>query len=357
MNVESVEALLSCLGADRISRAAYREGEMVRSSCPLAPWLHRNHADRHPSFAVLVQQEDESWCRCFACGFKGTLRDLVWRLEAKSKKKYPKAHDIITLNEVRSIDHDSDRQSAGIYSPPGIAKPSDIGGSAFDPIQQADRAPSLTGHVHRVQEMIDLLDEEALAYLHGSKRNLNDDAIRRWKIGWHPGARRVSVPQYDRNHRLVNIGGRHVPTIIERLTDPEYRSWEPPPWMHAKGFRKEMFLFGEDKFDLTEPHKTMFLVEGMFDVISLDMRGLPNVGAMCGSYLSPIQQQKIIKWFERLVIIPDGDVAGYDAADRIRSMMGPVMAGGLFVYDTPEGLDPDQLSDDNIQEIRASFLN
>ena len=360
MKAERIEVLLRSLQADRISSVPYGGGEKVRSCCPLAIWLHKSGKDSHPSFAVF-SSEDESWCRCFACGFKGTLRDLVWKLQGLSGGDFSAVHLFITDNDQREVEgkaHLKKRKPSDfLYTPANAVTTaaSDIGG-AFDPVKEGDNAKSIQEHEHCVLEMVALLDAEAMEYLHGEKRGLDDAAIRKWKIGWHPGARRVSVPQYDRTQRLVNIGGRYVPTLFERMTPPEQRGWEPPSWMHGRGFKKDLYLFGEDKFVTDGSCRTGFLVEGMFDVVSLDSKGLPNVGAMCGSYLSYVQTCKILAWFDRLVIIPDGDKAGRDAAARISGALGPRMSHGVFVFDIPDGKDPDQLEPEIVQQIRHTYI-
>jgi DNA primase len=122
--------------------------------------------------------------------------------------------------------------------------------------------------------------------------------------------------------------------------------------MHSLHFKKELYLFGEDRFDFN--CEVMFLVEGMFDAIFLSMKGIPNVGAMCGSWLSKLQVNKIVKWFKKLVIIPDGDPAGVDAAERIMKQLGKRI--NTFVFDTPTGSDPDQLKDEHLADLTARFL-
>lgn len=362
MRAERIEALLRSLDAERVSRVPYGSGEKVRSSCPLAMWLHKSGKDSHPSFAVFSDDNDESWCRCFACGFKGTLRDLIWKLELVSGGDYSAVHAFITDNDHKELEakvHVKPRSASDFYytPPSGISAPSKEISGNLDFIKQADAAKSIDEFEPNVQKMIGLIDDEALDYLHGEKRRLNDDAIKKWKLGWHPGVRRISVPQYDRNQRLVNIGGRYVPRFLDRISSSEDKKWEPPSWMHGRGFKKDLYLFGEDKFCLDGQDRTMFLVEGMFDVISLTSKGLTNVGAMCGSYLGYVQTIKILSWFERLVIIPDGDQAGRDAADRIFSALNPRLPHGVFVFDVPDGKDPDQLDPEIVQQIRDTYCS
>jgi hypothetical protein len=360
VKAQGIEFLLQALGAERV----FHRGDKVRSSCPLGPWRHSSGRDSNPSFAVFVKEKDTSHCRCMAasCGFKGTLLDLVMAVQVRSGRDLSKLQLFVKDNDQQdNLSHlEKLKYGTHLYGVPRESSPASNSSVLWsnpnapdysDPLVMAAAAPGLPAEeTERVEKMIELLDDEALYYLH-LKRGLTDDAIAAWKLGWHPQARRISIPQYDVSGRLVNVGGRYVPSVFD--------DWHPPPWMHAAGFKKELYLFGEDKFLLHESGKggTMFLVEGMFDAIYLWSRGLRNVGAMCGSYVSRIQGDKIVKWFDRLIIVPDGDKPGYEAADRIMQLMGKRMRHGVHIYPTPDGKDPDQLTDDEIRDLATHFAD
>ena len=72
---------------------------------------------------------------------------------------------------------------------------------------------------------------------------------------------------------------------------------------------------------------------------------------MLGAYVSPMQYVGCVP--DRLVIIPDGDMEGYKAADRIVDQVGKKISTEM--YKTPKGLDPDQLSADVVDDT-ASIL-
>ena len=68
-----------------------------------------------------------------------------------------------------------------------------------------------------------------------------------------------------------------------------------------------------------------------------------------------MQIEKIVKWFDHLVVIPDGDDEGYKARDRAREVLESRIAVSSFA--TPKGSDPDELSDAEIQEIKTRFMS
>ncbi len=315
----------------------------------MAQWRHSSGKDEHPSFFVKVADGDESWCKCASasCRFKGTMTDMLWFISKKSSIEIGKLYRLVQDNDKPDLLARLADLSEKINKPVRMPGYVDGGMEVGSLIDQADKLPGLEAHAHKVQEMVDLLDHAAIRYLKGPSRNLTQHSINRWKLGWHPGAQRIAVPQYDRNNRLVNIGGRHV------ASDNDNPFWIPPSWMHALNFKKEMYLFGEDKLLSYTGKGTVVLVEGMFDVIALDGHGIPNVVAMLGAHLSKAQYQKIVTWFDRIVIVPDGDAPGFEAADRIVNLIGSKISIGM--YRTPLGKDPDELTSEEISQLRAEF--
>jgi len=70
-------------------------------------------------------------------------------------------------------------------------------------------------------------------------------------------------------------------------------------------------------------------------------RGYPAV-AMFGAYISWEQVAKLRRFFERVVIVPDGDAAGRSGAKDAWAKLSPHMI--TVIVNTPEGKDPDDLS-------------
>ena len=336
---------------------------MIRATCPLAFWRHSGASDKKPSFAVFVAEKDMSYTKCLACGFRGDLNTLVLLIQRKSGRDLSKMWLFVQENDRADLGTrlDSKKKGAGLYSIPDESSSSpsgpidmswNTGPDLSDLLAQADAVEVMDqDHEDHVAKMIKCLDVESLAYLRGhgkGERRLTDETIAKWRIGFHPGAGRIGIPQYDRNDRLVNLSGRYL--------EIPFDDWDPPKWMHAKGFRRDYFLFGEDRFDLGEEGKgTAFLMEGMFDAIYLDQEGLPNSCAMCGSFLSKYQCEKLVRWFDHVVVVPDGDKPGYEAKDRIIENLGSRIS--VSWYPTPMGKDPDELVDKQIEEIKSRFLS
>lgn len=334
------------------ARKVTNNGTKVRSSCPLARWRHSTGKDNHPSFAVFVSDNDVSMCTCLSagCGFKGDLAALTVEFIERGGKLEAYWAETVSNNKPDPYQYPDKKiaklnANMGIYSRPDHSLPGYVEGGieVGDFIDLIDNIKNREHHAHYVSEMQSMLDDESTLYLR-ERRCLSVESIARWRLGFHPGARRIAIPQYDRNNKLINIGGRHLPSIFD---DP---FWDPIPWMHAKGFEKEHYLFGENFLTSFDGKITGVLVEGMFDAIYLDGKGIKNCVAMLGAHLGRYQIMKMLRWFDKLVIVPDGDPAGYKAADQVSAIFNGKIE--VIVYPTPLEKDPDNLNDNEIEEVR-----
>lgn len=361
MRADKIEKLLVSLGCTKIRRTS----RGIRSSCPFASWNHSKGEDKHPSFLVYDRDDDMSHAGCLAasCRFKGDLNDLVWRLQKKTGRDLSAQLLFIAENDSVSVKKRMERieKSSGWYSKPSESKTTAAwtGGKDYsDPAVLAEMHPPLPpSHEEHVQHMIDRLNEEAIEYLLGPDRRFTMESIKKWKLGWHPGPRRISVPQYDHLGRLVNVGGRYVrwwPPHLDWIVPAAESENRVPKWMHSLGFERELYLFGEDWFEISgDGTGTVFIVEGAFDVIYLDQCGIKNVAAINGSHANKPQVDKVLKWFDQVVLVMDGDDAGIEARDRLVNTFGRRI--NVATYLVPGGRDPNQMTDDEVEDLKQRF--
>jgi DNA primase len=92
---------------------------------------------------------------------------------------------------------------------------------------------------------------------------------------------------------------------------------EPPKYINSpesRLYKKSQLLFGlAQAREAMHTSKRVVLVEGNFDVITLHQAGFGEVVAPLGTALTPEQVNKLKKLSERIVLLYDGDKAGYKA--------------------------------------------
>lgn len=352
MDADTIERFLHLLG---VGDTKWR-GTVISAPCPLAMYRHAKGLDRHPSFAVTVCPGGQSRANCLACGWRGDLLQLVWCLEShRGPGKWINAVAPLVLADARSLaqleelmafaqgtdgpSHNKFVAGSAItswYSEAQAAQPDPLDSLAYDVLPELDATAFLA------------LSHEARSYLLGPRRRLTQTTVELWGLGWHPDKRRVVIPVRDLDGGLVCLTGRCLD-----LYDEVTGTWEheqEPKFLHSKGFRRDFFLFGEHL--VQGPRDTGYLVEGHFDAMYLRQCGFPNTLAVMGSHLSRVQVLKLKKLLSEVVIVPDGDKPGGEAALRWEAAL---RAEGVrvSVADVVEGKDPDDYEIEQLDELLA----
>lgn len=340
MQADYVRAFLERLGC---AHTKHSNQGWINGPCPLAPFTdkHKNKLDKHPSFGVSVNEGGKSGYRCFTCNAKGTLADLVVRLQHLATQNGGQTSGFFELlSWVQEHDKDvpvsaptmADRVAAAAYRPHRAVEVGGIklsekaakqvfGNKHFDP-----NAPEVFIEEHVLESMAPL-SQEALEYLL-KERQLLASTVTDWGLRWHPQTRRIAIPIRDYKGRLVGISGRTISPTVR------------PKFIHSEGYNRDRYLYGEHKL-LESGSGTGIVVEGFFDAMHLWQNGYKAV-AILGSYPSKMQVEKMVRFFGDIVVLPDGDTAGMDAAERVRDALKHRMP--VRIAPMQKGLDPDDLS-------------
>jgi hypothetical protein len=274
-------------------------------------------------------EEGASRYRCHTCSRGGEVTQLLWALTRLSKQDYKDIANWVQEKNSASVAELQYRQDRLQYGPP---PPRVVAGIKVSG-KLALRAPEDKELVVLPDSLLDRHSPPPPEVAHWlvNERNFSLDLLDQWEVGWHEHARRVAFPIRDCQGQLVGISGR-------AFDYPDQK----PKFMHSTGFRRDLFLYGERKRDPAV--RRAILVEGFFDVIKLWGLGYRNVFGVMGSYLSKFQAEKIVRWVDKVVILPDGDKPGKEAADRWESeLIGRVP---VHVLVTPTGKDPDELDEE-----------
>ena len=122
----------------------------------------------------------------------------------------------------------------------------------------------------------------------------------------------------------------------------------PPKYKLPAGFHKALELFNLQHATVTGS-KTAILVEGYFDCMRVHQAGFPWVVAIMGSSLSLAQESALLRHFDHIVLMLDGDAAGRAASEAIAVRLSGRCS--VQVVRVPEGSQPDQLSCSAIRRL------
>jgi len=152
----------------------------------------------------------------------------------------------------------------------------------------------------------------------------------------------LGVRLRDRVGRPLGYAGRRLdPGQVRRLG-----KWKMPPRLPKS---RLLYNFHRVGHALSS---TLVIVEDPWSVMRLFQLRLPAV-ALLGTHLSEHQLQ-LLSGVPTLILMLDGDDAGRKATTRIRHLLSP--RATVQVVTLPEGLDPDDLHDEQLRGLTRPFF-
>ena len=286
-----------------------RSGRNYMGLCPF-------HKEKSPSFCV---SPDKQIFHCFGCGVGGNVIHFIGKIE--------------NLNFIESLELLANR--AGIELPKS--------GNAED-----DRISRLKSRVYELnkcaaefyhQNLYKPTAKPAQEYV--KKRRLDNRTLKAFKIGYsgrfnelytelHSKGfteeeilasclvnknqdgkfidrfrNRLMFPIFDARDRVIAFGGR----VLDD-SKPKYIN-SPEDIVYSKG--RHLFAY---KLTKKDNPKTIIIVEGYMDAVSLHQRGISNAVASLGTALTEAQGRLLRRSCEKVVIGYDADGAGQAATLR-----------------------------------------
>ena len=142
---------------------------------------------------------------------------------------------------------------------------------------------------------------------------------------------RIVFPIYNLNKQVVGFGGRVLDASL-----PKYLNSPETP-VYSKGKLLYGLHLARNKCRET---RTVYLVEGYFDLLMLHQYGVENAGATLGTALTTEHIHMIKGFADKVILVFDGDDAGIQASLR---SVGIFIEKGMQarVMLLPRGHDPD----------------
>ena len=220
------------------------------------------------------------------------------------------------------------------------------------------------------QNLFSDVGEEPLQYL--KKRNLNEEIIRKFRIGfaidsWNGLINKIGPKHNNETSKLLKTGlfsrsekGTVYDRFRSRIIFPishqsgdviafggrDYNKNDQAKYLNSPEtaiYQKSNILYGLNvtKSAITNSNNNhIILVEGYMDLLQLYQAGIEPVVSVSGTSLTKNHATIISKYNKPVVILYDGDSAGGNAAIRAGFVL--LQAGvEAYVVRPPGGLDPD----------------
>ena len=162
--------------------------------------------------------------------------------------------------------------------------------------------------------------------------NLANRSDKDGKISYYDSFRnRVMVPIIDVRGNVVAFGGR----VLDD-SKPKYINTSD-----TLVYKKSLGVFGLN-FAKNSPEKTLILVEGYMDAISLHEAGFTNAIACLGTALTSEMAHLLSRYAEEIILSYDADEAGQKATERAIGILGSI-GMKMRVIHLSGGKDPDEI--------------
>lgn len=326
-----------------------KTGANYKALCPF-------HSEKNPSF--FVSPARQIW-HCFGCQRGGDVFKFVMQIEGI---EFGDALRILA-------------QKAGVQLKP-ISK-------------------ELRTERSRIYEICELATKFFEKQLEGSSkgkmakeyllnRGINEDSIKKWRIGWAPEtwrglcdfliSRKYKIEEIEKSGLLIKTeSGSYYDRFRGRIIFPIFDLNSQVIGFGGRVFQKEekvakyintpntilydksKILYGLDKARL-EIRKRNFsiLVEGYTDVILAHQIGMENTISTSGTALTPYQLSLLKRYTENLFLAFDMDIAG-DSARKRGIDLAQIQGFNLKIVELPKDQDPADVISKNSEDFKKSI--
>jgi len=301
--IESIKSKLNIVDVISEYVVLQRVGKNFRGLCPF-------HSEKTPSFYV---SREKGLYHCFGCGASGDVIKFVQEIEGITfidavKKLADRAG--IKLPEISSSRNEYYAKYVKLYTK--------LANIYHKNIFKQNELLNYLMNIRKIELSIIRKfkigfcpPNSKSAYFEAKNLGVANSELRKFGLVNSKGIdfhnNRLVFPVYNDKGSVVAFGSRVVPNTITDL--PKYINTPETPFFS----KSKEFFCSTNAFDIAKEANFIILVEGYFDVLSLNVCGFENTVAPMGTSLSNDQIKKISKITKNVILFFDSDDAGKKA--------------------------------------------
>jgi len=274
------------------------------------------HSNRHTSSFSVSREKGAFICFNPSCGEAGTLLELIKRVMHKNDFE---AMRFISAKETESLENFDEMLAEAMEDKPMFEE---FNNDTLDKLSN-DRSNSTRACNYFIS------------------RNINSEAMDYFGLGYSSNMDMVTVPVHSPDGMPIGIVGRSI---------------EGKSFKNSTNLPKSKTMFNVHRAKKIGDH--VIIVESSFDAIRIHQAGFPNVVATLGGFLSKEQHHILNRYFNRITIMTDADLAGRELglsiANKLRMkdvLWASYEYGKIYPHDAKDAGD---MTD---EEIKACIKN
>jgi DNA primase len=190
------------------------------------------------------------------------------------------------------------------------------------------------------------LNDTAYEYLYD--RDLSDNEIEQWRIGYDTNENRIVFPLQDSYNNILGFNKRLICKETKGINKKYIHSSD------SEIFKKSNFLYGLHNIDKSFDY--IILTEGVFDVILARKYGLKNTVCALGTSLSEYQIDLLAKYNKEIIVIYDNDDKGIKTMKKVMPLLAAKNISAKLLI-LPEGKDLADMSTQLKHGIKDYVIN
>ena len=274
------------------------------------------HSNRHTSSFSVSREKGAFICFNPSCGEAGTLTELVRRITHKNEYEVLR---FILSKETEALENFDELLSEAMEDKPD-----------FEEFSQDTLTKLHNGLIN---------NSKATDYF--KSRGIDLESAKHFELGYSDNMNMVTVPVHSPEGIPIGIVGRSI---------------EGKAFKNSTNLPKSKTLFNIHRAKKIGDH--IIVVESSFDAIRIHQAGFPNVVATLGGFLSTEQHRLLNRYFNRITIMTDADLAGRELglsiANKLRNkdiLWSSYSYGKIYPHDAKDAGD---MTD---EEIKACIKN
>lgn len=314
-----------------------RRGKNLVGLCPF-------HNEKTPSFTVYP--ETESYY-CFGCGAGGEVINFIRRIENldyieavrflcdKAGMTMPSDGYDNSMAEKRRRMYDINREAARFFHNYLFSPEGKVGLDYYKERGYSKKTLVRFGMGYAPDDWDSLLKymrSKGYSYEELYEANLANKSTKNDRVRYYDSFRnRVMVPIIDARGNVVAFGGR----VLDD-SKPKYINTSD-----TLVYKKSSGVFGLN-FAKNSKEKSLIVVEGYMDAISLHQAGFDNAIACLGTALTSEMAHLLARYADEIILSYDADEAGQKATERAIGIFSSIGVK-LRVVRLTGGKDPDEI--------------
>ena len=314
-----------------------RRGKNLVGLCPF-------HNEKTPSFTVYPETES---FYCFGCGAGGEVISFIRRIEnldyveavrflcERAGMNMPEDGHDTSLAQKRKRMYEINREAARFFHETLFSPEGKAGLDYYKSRGYSKKTLVRFGMGYAPdnwQKLLTHMKEKGYSYEELYGANLANRSEKNGKISYYDNFRnRVIVPIIDPRGNVVAFGGR----VLDD-SKPKYVNTSD-----TLVYKKSLGVFGLN-FAKNSKEKSLILVEGYMDAISLHQAGFDNAIACLGTALTSEMAHLLSRYTDQIILSYDADEAGQKATQRAIGIFSSI-GMKLKVLQLSGGKDPDEI--------------